>query len=61
MDRVRENAKRIANALDRNATDSQAVSQLARLLNYEPRQLQKDIQSLVQYIRNMELEGEEGA
>ena len=58
MDRVKENAKRIANALDRNTTDSQTVNQLAHILNYEPKQLQKDIQSLLQYIRNMELEDE---
>lgn len=56
QDRVKENAKRIASALDRHTTDTQAVNQLARLLNYEPRQLEKDIQSLLEYIRRIEQE-----
>ena len=44
-----ENTKRLAGALDR--ADKRTIQILAHYLSYEPEQLEKDIDSLRQYIR----------
>ena len=53
----RENAHRLAGVLERYAADPRTVEQLARLLDYLPEQLQRDMACLLDYIR--ELEGSE--
>lgn len=54
MDRERENAHRLAGALERNAENPGTVSQLARILNYEPEQLRQDMTRLLSYIIALE-------
>lgn len=54
MDRQRENAHRLAGALERYAADHRTVQQLARALNYHPEQLREDMAGLLDYILELE-------
>ena len=54
QDRTRENAHRIAAALDRYTADTRTAKRIAAILNYQPEQLQQDAQSLLKYIKSME-------
>lgn len=54
MERMRENARRLAGTLERYAEDENTVKRLAALLNYLPGQLRTDIQDLVRYINSVE-------
>ncbi len=54
----RDNAHRLAGVLEQYAADPRTVEQMARLLNYLPEQLQKDMACLLDYIRELEGSGE---
>lgn len=54
QDRTREDAHRIAAALDRYTADTRTAERIAAILNYQPEQLQQDAQSLLKYIKSME-------
>lgn len=54
MDRDRDNAWRIAGALDRFAADPAAVKRIAAATNYHPPQLREDMESLIRYLRRLE-------
>lgn len=53
-DRARENAHRLAGAIERHAAEAGDVERLAAVLNYQREQLQEDAQSLLQYIERLE-------
>lgn len=54
MNRMKENAHRLANTMERYAEDERTVKQLAALLNYLPGQLREDMQDLLRYINSIE-------
>lgn len=54
MGEQKNNAMRLACALHQRAEDPAIVAQLARLLNYLPSQLSKDMCDLKEYLSSLE-------
>lgn len=54
MNRMKENAHRLAGVLERYSEDDNTVKQLAALLNYLPGQLRTDMRDVLRYINSIE-------
>jgi hypothetical protein len=53
-DRVKDNAKRLANVLESYSNDKNVIQALARYLHYVPDQLAEDMKDVKLYIKRLE-------
>jgi len=54
MERKKDNAHRLAAILGRYAEDPRTVERMAAILNYLPAQLREDMESIGEYIAELE-------
>ena len=53
-DKIKENAHRLASALNRFSGDGYVIAVLAHYLHYVPEQLEEDMKDIAHYIKRLE-------